>query len=87
MEEEVERLFIPKNEEEKILCKIIASSPELKKRKKALSKLRELYHLEGLQALTALRAIEYYNHIQGKPAYFRRFRSASIVYNDEIINN
>ena len=75
----MELLFEPKNQQETELVKIIKTNPDKAKRKKAL---QELLVLNGFDKndLYAIRSIEVYTRIPNKPPTWRRFYSASIVY-------
>ena len=77
----MERLFEPKNEQENELVKIIKTDQDKVKRKKAL---KELLVLNGLDKsdLYTIRSKEVYTRIPNKPPTWKRFWSASIVYDD-----
>ena len=80
----MERLFEPKTEQEIELVKIIKTHFDKNTRKKAL---KELLVLNGFpkNELYAIRSREIYDRIPNKPPTWRRFRMATIVYNDTMI--
>lgn len=80
----MERLFVPKNEDEKALVDIITKNTEKATRKKALIQLLKLNGFDKNE-LYAIRAKEVYQRIPNKPPTWKRFSHASIVYNDTLL--
>jgi hypothetical protein len=77
----MERLFEPKTEKEAELVKTIKNNRDRISRKKALQSLLILNGFEKSE-LYAIRSIEYYDGISNKPSAWKKFRSASVVYDD-----
>ena len=77
----MERLFEPKNEQEFKLVEIIKTDQDKSKRKKALQQLLVLNGFDK-NDLYSIRSKEVYARIPNKPPTWKRFWSASIVYDD-----
>jgi len=73
------RLFKPLTNKEIELVSIIKTHRKKPIRAKALKELRKLLGCENLYTIVSK---EYYSHIQDRPKYYQRFRSASIEYDD-----
>lgn len=80
----MERLFEPKNEQEKALVDIIKNNPEKATRKKALIELLKLNGFDKNE-LYAIRSKEVYQRIPNKPTTWKRFSHALIIYNDLLL--
>lgn len=81
----MERIFEAKTDREIELVKILKTSANKNSRKKAL---QELLKINGCDKndLFAIRSKEVYARIEGKPKTWRRFFSATIVYDDRLIH-
>lgn len=80
----MERIFEPKTEKEIELVKIIKTNSNKAARKKAL---QQLLILNGIDKndLYAIRSKEVYSRIPNKPATWKRFHSATVMYDDTIL--
>ena len=81
----MERIFEAKTAEEKQLVQIIKTNPDKKSRKKALQQLLVLNGLDK-NDLYSIRSKEVYTRIPNKPPTWMKFWSATIVYDDCLIN-
>jgi hypothetical protein len=77
----MERLFIPKNAQEVELVHIIKTNKDKAARRKALSQLLVLNGFDKNEVY-AIRSIETYRRMPGKPATWQRFFSATVYYDD-----
>ena len=77
----MERIFEPQTEQEIELVKIIKTNPEKTTRKKALKQLLVLNGFDKNE-LYAIRSKEVYSRIPNKPPTWKRFYSATILYDD-----
>lgn len=80
----MERIFEPKTEQEFELVKTIKTNPDKAARKKAL---QQLLILNGFDKndLYAIRSTEVYSRIPNKPPTWKRFYSATVLYNDTML--
>lgn len=80
----MERIFEPKTEQEFDLVKIIKTNSDKSARKKAL---QQLLILNGFDKndLYAIRSKEVYSSIPNKPPTWKRFYSATVLYNDTML--
>lgn len=76
----MERIFEPKNDEERYFVNIIKTNTDKVTRKKALINLLKLNGFEKNE-LFAIRSVEVYARIPNKPPTWRRFHHATVVYN------
>ncbi len=77
------RIFIAKTKQEEDLVAIITSCPGKTTRVRALRALRNI--LNDTAGIPGIQSKEVYESIPGKPSYFRRFKRATITYEDTII--
>ena len=80
----MERIFEPKTEQEVELVKVIKTSHAKAARKKALQQLLVLNGLDK-NDVYSIRSKEVYARIPNKPPTWKRFHSATILYNDTIL--
>ena len=80
----MERIFEPKTEQEFELVEIIKTNSDKNARKKAL---QQLLILNGFDKnyLYAIRSKEVYSRIPNKPPTWKRFYSATVLYNDTML--
>jgi hypothetical protein len=77
----MERIFEPKTEQEVELVKVIKTNPDKAARKKALQQLLVLNGFDK-NDLYSIRSKEVYTRIPNKPPTWKRFYSATVLYND-----
>ena len=80
----MERIFEPKTEQEVELVKVIKTSTAKAARKKALQQLLVLNGLDK-NDVYSIRSKEVYARIPNKPPTWKRFYSATVLYNDTIL--
>lgn len=80
----MERIFEPKNEQEKTLVDVIKTNHDKKTRKNALVELLKINGFDKNE-LFAIRSKEFYMRIPNKPSTWKRFSHAYILYNDILL--